>query len=230
MENLLKFMPSQLLEEWLKDQNYQHVLRSLDVVAVGIEGLKVLIHLKGVYPRLKVGYIYYEDLGSLPDWHGNNLMENFEFIPLITDVRCRYQHWYRINSLQPNLIYDTLEILSPEVLIIGALTDPILVKLLDFYSFNQKRLLLRRPLYLETSSLRDAINKYLNFSRIPEHIRVIDTNKIHRYLKHLCGQTFLEQIHQEMMAHWFAQAIQLLGLPDLDYFDSPRLRLEACLF
>lgn len=38
-------MPSQLLEEWLKDENYQHVLRSLDVVAVGIEGLEVLIHL-----------------------------------------------------------------------------------------------------------------------------------------------------------------------------------------
>lgn len=73
---MFKFTPSELLKEWLRVDDYQNELTNLDIVAVGIEGLEVLIHLKGVYPHLQLGYIYYKDLGYLPDWNGEPITVN----------------------------------------------------------------------------------------------------------------------------------------------------------
>lgn len=218
------------LQECFSLIDYQEALRNMDVVAVGLEGLEVLINLKGIYPWLRVGYIYYEDLGYLPDWNGNLVAHSFSYLPLITDVACVGNHWYKVQAIDTKLIHDVLSYLSREVIIIGAMYDPSLVKLLGFYAFNQKTLLLRRPLYFETSSLRDSINKYLRFSSLPANIKVIDTNKMNRCFSRLGEQRLMIQIHQEMMAHWYAHLVALLGLSESDYFDSPQLRLEACLF
>ena len=218
------------LQECFALTDYRVALGNLDMVAVGLEGLEVLINLKGAYPELRVGYVYHEDLGYLPDWNGKAISSSFVYIPLVTDVLCIGNGLYRVRSMDRDLIHQCLGLLSDEVLIIGALTDPILVRLLDFYNFNQKRLLLRRPLYFETSSLRDAINKYLHFSSLPERIRVIDTNKINRYFSRLGEQRLMIQVHEEAMAHWYAHLVELLGLKVDDYFDAPRLRLGACVF
>ena len=230
MEKLFNFTSAQLLKEWLQTPFYQEILARLEVIAVGLEGLEVLINLKGVYPQLEVGYIHYEDLGYLPDWNGNSIAQSFSYIPLITDVACVGNHWYRVKSIDAKLIHDALYYLSNDVIIIGSMSEPTLVKLLEFYVFNQKKLLLRRPLYFETSSLRDSINKYLRFSNIPLNIKVIDTNRMNRYFRKLGEKRLMMGIHEEMMAHWYAHLIQLLDLPASEHFDAPRLRVEACVY
>lgn len=230
MENLFNFTSAQLLKEWLQAPYYQEILARLDVVAIGLEGLEVLINLKGVYPHLEVGYIHYEDLGYLPDWNGHNVNQNFTYLPLITDVHMIGNNVYRVGSVDISLVYKVFECFSKQVIVIGAMCDSILMKLLEFYTFNQKQLLLRRPMYFESSSLRDSINKYLRFSNLPANIKVIDPNKMDRYFRQLGEKRLMIDIHEEVMAHWYAHLIQLLDLPASVHFDLPRLRVEACLY
>lgn len=230
MEKLFNFTSAQLLKEWLQATYYQEILARLEVIAVGLEGLEVLINLKGVYPQLEVGYIHYENLGYLPDWNGNKVSQNFTYLPLITDVQIIGSGSYRVGPVDTSLLYEVLNCFSKDVVIIGSMCDAILMKMLEFYAFSQKRLLLRRPLYFETSSLRDSINKYLRFSNVPLNIKVIDTNRMNRYFRQLGEKRLMIGIHEEMMAHWYAHLIQLLDLPASEYFDEPRLRLEACLY
>lgn len=230
MRDLSQINYLESFEEWLEHHVYPAEVNALNLIAVGLEAFEILVQLKVVFPHLNVGYMYHEDLGYLPDWNGNLVADNFTYIPIISDVNSIGRNYYRIKTVDTNSVHKTLNYLNKDVVVFGALTDPILVKLMSFYEFNHLRLLLRRPLFSKNSSLRDAINKHLWFSKLPSATRVIDTNKIYRYIKRLGDHKLLAAIHEETMSHWFVHLIQLLDLPDSDYFGEPRLRLEACLF
>lgn len=230
MENLFNFTDAQLLKEWLKSNSYQQILSTLDVLAVGVECFEILLELKAFYPNLQVGYVYHSTLDQLSDVHGNPVLTNFTFIPLDMEVKCYSGDYYIIKYLNKDVVLDTLKYLSDNVLIIGSMSDPILIRLLEFYSFNQKNLLLRRPMYFETSSLRGNINKYLHFSVLPTNVRVIDTVKINRSLLKLDGQVTMFKLHQEIYMHWFAHIKLLLGLQENENWDLPRVRWEASTY
>lgn len=231
MENLFNFTDAQLLKEWLKSNSYLQILSTFDVIAVGLEGFEFLLELKAIYPNLQVGYIYHNTLDHLSDVHGNPVLANFTFIPLDMEVKCYSGDYYIVKYLNKDVVLDTLKHLSDNVLIIGSMAaDPILIRLLEFYSFNQKNLLLRRPMYFETSSLRGNINKYLHFSVLPANMRVIDAVKINRSLLKLDGQVTMFKLHQEIYKHWFAHIKLLLGLQVNENLDLPRVRLEASTY
>ena len=212
MENMFNFTETQLLQEWVCTDSYQELLVSLDVIAVGLEGLEILVQLKADYPHLQVGYIYHESLDELPVANGRYIRENFTFISLNVSIKYLKGDWYVIQSLNKNFAHATLNLLSKKVLIIGAMTDPILLRLLEFYEFTQRKLLLRRPMFYETSSLRGSIHKFLLFSELPRHIQVIDTVKIYRCIKKLGLASNMVDIHQEVYAHWCANMARLLKL------------------
>lgn len=230
MENLFNFTDAQLLKEWLKSNSYQQILSTFDVIAVGLEGFEILMELKAFYPNLQVGYFYHSTLDQLSDVHGNSVLANFTFIPLDMEVKCYIGDYYLIKYLNKDVVLETLKYLSDNVLIIGSMADPILIRLLEFYSFNQKNLLLRRPMYFETSSLRGNINKYLHFSVLPANVRVIDAVKINRSLLKLDGQVTMFKLHQEIYKHWFAHIKLFLDLQENENWDLPRVRLEAATY
>jgi hypothetical protein len=230
MENLLNFTDAQLLEERLKARPYQELLASLDVIAIGMEGIDNMVKLKSVYPHLRVGYIYHVPLHEFLNTDGCPILNNFIYIPLNIKVKSLIDNVYCIEYLNRNIIHNTIKHLSHDVLIIGALTDAILVYLLNFNDFNKKKLLLRRPMYFETSSLRGSINKFLKGSTLPCHIKVLDTIKINRYLKRLRYNTSMKQLHDEVYAHWFIFLSRRLNLPNLEMWDNPKIRIEAVLY
>ncbi|WP_160068230.1 hypothetical protein [Sphingobacterium bovisgrunnientis] len=230
MENHLNFTNAQLLEEWLKADSYQKLLASLDVISVGMEGLDIIIQLKSVYPHLRFGYMYHTPLNEFLDTKGCPILYNFTYIPLDIRVKSLIGDVYSVQYINRSIVHQTLKHFSDRVLILGGLTDATLIRLLDFYNFNQKKLLLRRPMYFETSSLRGSINKFLRFSKLPSHIHVMDTIKINRCLQRLGHTTTMKQLHDEVYAHWFALICKLLKLPNLDMWDTPRIRIEAGLY
>ncbi|MGN0003328.1 MAG: hypothetical protein ACI35V_07830 [Sphingobacterium composti] len=230
MENLIKFTQAQLFEEWLKSCSYQKLLAELNVIAVGLEGFEILVQLKFAYPHLRVGYFYHSSLNKFLDMNGDDISENFMFIPIDVRIINLSGEAYHIQFLNRDIIHQTLKYISNEALIIGSMTDPILVRLLEFYKFNHRNLLIRRPMYFETSSLRGSINKFLQFSPHPEYIRIIDSIRINRWMKKLGYKPTMLQLHDEIYGHWFVHLKTLLDLPDLELWDEPRVKVQAGLY
>ena len=226
----ITFDYSKLFKELIQLEFYQKKINDLNVVSIGLEGLGYLIELKKVNPHLKVGYIYYQPIDNeFSDLHDSNVSE-ITFIPLITDIKKLTDRLYWIKSMDINLIHQTISLFSKQVLFIGSMTDPILMKLLEFYDFNQFNLILRRPHYFETSSLRSSINKYLKFSSLPQNIMVIDTIKVDRYLKKIEGQKIsMVRLDREISALYIAAIFKFLKLPAITE-NLYRIKLNSCWF
>ena len=228
MQNQLNLLDVTLFEEQLRRRIFLDEIANLDVIAIGIEGFLKLITLKEFYPDLRVGYIYHYSLWDFADHTGRSITEIFTFIPLVKDVTLLYGgEYYKVNQMDDDAVFQLLEHTDSKTLFFGAMHDPILVKLLGYYGFNQKQLLLRRPVYFENTSQRSFINRYLKFSDLPANIQVIDTNKINRYLKRLDGIVYMRHLFEEVEAQWMDQIILRLGLPYVDNLDTPRIRIEA---
>lgn len=213
------------------ENKYREILSALDLVSIGFEAFNLLVQIKGMYPHLRVGYIYYAALDCLSDWHGNPIVDNFTFIPLMTDAVPIYNGIsYRVCSIDVNTIYAHLEVFADHTVLFGAMHDPILIKLLDFYAFSQKRLILRRPLKLEKSSAKPYIDKYLRFSKTWDHVTVLDSHKVVRYLNRLDSLLTLPEVGEEIEQLWLKLILEQLDLPVSLDFVNPRLPERSCLF
>ena len=231
MENEFNFTYPQLFKEWMQAPYYRQLLNNLDLISVGLEGFEMLMQIKGLYPHLRVGYIYYHSLDTLSDWHGNSVLLHFTFIPMMTDGIAIFQNTsYRLLSVDVNTVHQCLSCLSKDVVIFGAMHDPTIVRLLDFYAFNQKQLILRRPMYFESSRQRPYIDKYLKFTSVGAHINIIDTVKVNRYLGRLGIFVTMPILHEEVQALFLQHVLRRLQLPILEDLQEPRLRLDSCLF
>lgn len=228
MEKQDYYWEIQLSSEGHRRRVYSSEFKYLDIIAIGMEGFLKLIELNEFYPNLRCGYIYHYSLWDFPDHTGRSIAETFTYIPLVEDFTLLYGgEYYKVNQMDNLAVFKMLELTSSKTLFIGAMHDPIMVKLLGYYGFNRKQLILRRPVYFENSSQRAFINRYLKFSDLPPNVRVIDTNKINRYLKRLDGIVVMPYLFQEVEAQWGAQIIQRLRLEFVDNMHSPRLRLES---
>src|SRR5690606_32989010 len=155
----------------------------------------------------------------------------FVYIPLMTDAEFLYKGTlYHIKSINYNAVHNFLFSLSDNIVIIGAMHDPTVVKLLDFYAFNQKNLILRRPMYFETTSMRPFIDKYLRHSTINDCVRIIDSIKADRYLKRLGNFVTMRFLYDEAEAHYIALVTDVLSLNPVGDLNLPILRTEAILF
>ncbi len=213
------------------ENRYCNTLSSLDLISIGFEAFNILVQIKGMYPHLRVGYIYYTPLEYLSDWYGNPISDDFTFIPLMTDAVSIYKGIsYRICSIDVNTVHTYLEAFSHRAVLFGAMHDPTLIKLLDFYEFSQKRLILRRPLKLERSSAKPYIDKYLRFSKTWDHVTVLDSHKVVRYLNRLDSLVTLPEVGEEIEQLWLNLIVEELKLPVLPNLVYPRLAKRSCLF
>ncbi|PUV22528.1 hypothetical protein [Sphingobacterium athyrii] len=213
------------------ENKYRETLSALDLVSIGFEAFNLLVQIKGMYSHLRVGYIYYAALDCLSDWQGNPVVDNFTFIPLMTDAVPIYGGTsYRICSIDINTVHAHLEAFADHTVLFGAMHDPILIKLLDFYAFSQKRLILRRPLKLEGSNAKPYIDKYLRFSKTWDHVTVLDSHKVIRYLNRLDSLLRLPEVGEEIEQLWLKLILEQLDLPVSIDFANPRLPQHSCLF
>lgn len=213
------------------ENKYREALSALDLISIGFEAFNLLVQIKGMYPHLRVGYIYYTPLDYLSDWYGNPISDNFTFIPLMTDAVSIYKGIsYRICSIDVNRVHKHLEAFSDRAVLFGAMHDPTVIKLLDFYGFSQKRLILRRPLKLERSSAKPYIDKYLRFSKTWGHVTVLDSHKVIRYLNRLDRLLTLPEVGEEIEQLWLKLILEQLDLPVSLDFANPRLPERSCLF
>ncbi len=213
------------------ENRYCNTLSSLDLISIGFEAFNILVQIKGMYPHLRLGYIYYTPLEYLSDWYGNPISDDFTFIPLMTDAVSIYKGIsYRICSIDVNTVHTYLEAFSHRAVLFGAMHDPTLIKLLDFYGFSQKRLILRRPLKLERSSAKPYIDKYLRFSKTWDHVTVLGSHKVVRYLNRLDSIVTLPEVGEEIEQLWLNLIVEELKLPVLPNHVYPRLAKRSYLF
>src|SRR5690606_6089670 len=102
MEDLHCSNSQEFLQTCLQRVDYKEILLGLDIIAIGREGLEVLIQLHKHFPHLKGGYVYPH---SLRDEYGEEIDNLFVYIPLMTDAEFLYKGTlYHIKSINYNAV------------------------------------------------------------------------------------------------------------------------------
>lgn len=92
-----------------------------------MEGFDIFVLLKSVFPHLRTRYMYHTHFDDFPNESDCPILANSSYIFLEISVKTLIWDVYTLHYLNKSIIHEALNCLSDEVLIIGRMTDPILV-------------------------------------------------------------------------------------------------------